>query len=343
MSSSDGWPLNGPSVASGAGRRPRPRRRTSAAAARCRPPPTCTCTGAATRRSGRRCRGSWRPRSPGRANQELDVAEPEHGRRAPSVTRSCGRRSMSRSEMPPSRPTTGRSTWSVRRPGEDLGRGEATGGQVDAAPRLGKADRRPAGPAAQRQAADDERQRRDAGAGASRSSAARADRAGESPAKVDAAPASPASRPSRARARSSRTGPGRSPSSSPKPSGETAATGRPFTYVPFVLPRSSTYQLRPRKVRTAWSVEANGSSMTIALLTSRPSVVIASRSNERPDLAHRPATRRRRGRRATRPALARPPAGRAAATRTTRARNRYRSARNSSRTIQMTSRKPSIR
>ena len=34
--------------------------------------------------------------------------------------------------------------------------------------------------------------------------------------------------------------------SSPKPSGATPSTRRPFTYVPFVLSRSSTYQARPR-------------------------------------------------------------------------------------------------
>ena len=56
----------------------------------------------------------------------------------------------------------------------------------------------------------------------------------------------------------------------------------PLTYEPFVLPRSSTYQPRPRNVRTACSADANGSSMTIALLTSRPSVVMASSAKDVP-------------------------------------------------------------
>ena len=122
------------------------------------------------------------------------------------------------------------------------------------------------------------------------------------------------SRSSRERARSRRRRTWPIATSSPKPSGATAATGRPLTNVPLVLPRSSTYQLRPRYVSTACSAEANGSSTTIALLTSRPSVVMASRSNERPaaGLAARrldddqPAERRRRAR-------GPPRAGRAAA------------------------------
>ena len=51
---------------------------------------------------------------------------------------------------------------------------------------------------------------------------------------------------SRRRARSSRSRTWPIWSSSPKPSGATPSTRRPLTYVPFVLPRSSTYQLRPR-------------------------------------------------------------------------------------------------
>src|SRR5664279_4836691 len=56
----------------------------------------------------------------------------------------------------------------------------------------------------------------------------------------------------------------------------------PLTNVPFVLPRSSTYQARPRKVRVACSVEANSSSTTIELFTSRPIVATASRPNTVP-------------------------------------------------------------
>ena len=52
--------------------------------------------------------------------------------------------------------------------------------------------------------------------------------------------------------------------------------------MPFVLLRSSTYQVRPRNVRTACWDEANWSSTTIALLTSRPRVVIASRARRAP-------------------------------------------------------------
>src|SRR3712207_8827856 len=43
----------------------------------------------------------------------------------------------------------------------------------------------------------------------------------------------------------------------------------PLRYVPLVLPRSSTYQARPRNVITACSADANESSTTIELLTSR--------------------------------------------------------------------------
>src|SRR3954447_6166578 len=65
-------------------------------------------------------------------------------------------------------------------------------------------------------------------------------------------------------------------SSSPYPSGRYVATRLPFTHVPLVLPRSSTYQARPRNVSSAWSAETYVSSITIELFTSRPIELTAS-------------------------------------------------------------------
>ena len=123
-----------------------------------------------------------------------------------------------------------------------------------------------------------------------------------------------ASRRSCARLARAASGPGRSAARRRTRSARRPPTRRPLMYVPLVLPRSSTYQPRPRNVRTACSADANGSSTTIELLTSRPSVVMASSAN---DMAGRRlagwATRRRPGAPAGPPAHGPPPAGRAAA------------------------------
>ena len=84
----------------------------------------------------------------------------------------------------------------------------------------------------------------------------------------------------------------------------------PLTKVPLVLARSSTYQARPRKVSTACSADANGSSTTIVLLTSRPSVVTASSGNEVPSGGSPWARRARPAARAP-PDPCWPPGGRA--------------------------------
>ena len=77
--------------------------RTSAAAGRRRPRPRCTCSGAASCRSGRRSRASSRRSSAPEQPDELDLGQAERRRRRTSgVTRSCGSRSISSSEIPPS-------------------------------------------------------------------------------------------------------------------------------------------------------------------------------------------------------------------------------------------------
>ena len=89
-------------------------------------------------------------------------------------------------------------------------------------------------------------------------------------------------------------------------------SGAPLRYVPFVLSRSSRYQARPRNVRTACSVLANGSSTTIVLLTSRPRVATASSGNAVPTAGSLDLARRRRpAGRARSPARAPRSAGRA--------------------------------
>ena len=77
-----------------------------------------------------------------------------------SVTRSCGSRCISSSEMPPSSPTTGSSTWSDRRPARTWARcasGERD--EVDREARGRRTRREPPGraPGTERDAADDQR------------------------------------------------------------------------------------------------------------------------------------------------------------------------------------------
>ena len=71
-------------------------------------------------------------------------------------------------------------------------------------------------------------------------------------------------------------------SSSPNPSGATDATRSAIDECAVGAAEVLDVPAPTTVRRTACSADANGSSMTIALLTSRPRVVIASRSNERP-------------------------------------------------------------
>ena len=99
-----------------------------------------------------------------------------------------------------------------------------------------------------------------------------------------------------------------------------------------VLPRSSTYQLRPRKVRAAWRPEANVSSSTMVLLTSRPMVLAAASGNDRARAAgSRPARPPRRAGRAAGRRPRWPRAGPAAACARTTTRKAYRPPRKASR------------
>ena len=199
------------------------------------------------------------------------------GRRGPA-----GSRSISSSEMPPSIATAGQQDLVGPAAGEDLGevRDEQRAEVDREAPRV-----------VQREPARHRRAQRQAPASPARaptrpsrrSSCQRArgrigprtrGRAGAAAAGARTATPS-ASAPGA-------SGPGRSAPRRRSRARRRRSTGCPLTNEPFVLPRSSRYQLRPRKVSTACSAEANGSSMTIALLTSRPSVVMTSSPNDRP-------------------------------------------------------------
>ena len=122
----------------------------------------------------------------------------------------------------------------------------------------------------ERHAADEDRGRdeRRASRGLAASRGARPDRAEDRRQARRGGAVTGRDRSARGRSRRRRTWP--TWITSPKPSGATPSTGAPLTNVPFVLPRSSTYQARPRKVSIACSAETNWSSTTIALLTSRP-------------------------------------------------------------------------
>ena len=107
-------------------------------------------------------------------------------------------------------------------------------------------------------------------------------------------------------------------SSSPKLS----ATGRsmrcPLTYVPFVLPWSSTNQLRPRNVSMAWLALTKSSSTKIVLFTLRPIELIGPRAMVVPPAARPPATRAPRAARSPSARRSAPPrrcAGRGGASR----------------------------
>ena len=173
------------------------------------------------------------------------------------TTRSCGSRSMSSRLMPPSSPTAGSRTWSVRRPVRTWARWAASSdAEVDReVERLGRREpgrrrrlvRSPG--ELERDAADQDRGRDDRRGGEPRASVAGADLA------EDPGQRRSVCRHRRGRSSRNRTWP--TWSSSPYPSGETPSTGCPLTNVPFVLFRSSTYQVRPRNVSTACSAEAN--------------------------------------------------------------------------------------
>ena len=133
-------------------------------------------------------------------------------------------------------------------PGQDLGQ---VGGQqrpeIDEHPLHVVQPERPVDRRPQRQAPDEQRDRDEAEQLELKPAWARADRAehawqrrcagrGARAGRIDRHPA----------ARSSRIRTWPICSSSPKPIGATPSTRRPLTYEPFVLPRSSMYQLRPR-------------------------------------------------------------------------------------------------
>ena len=196
-------------------------------------------------------------------------------------------------------------------------------------------------PAAQRDAADRERQRdeaQQARLGPAPAGSDRADGPGPALRLRSGRPSAPAVMSAAAPAGS---GPGRSGARRRRRSSRRRPPGCPLTYVPFVLPRSSTYQALPRNVRTACSADANGSSTTIELFTSRPE----RRDRVEGERRARPAARRAGDSTMTsRPRVV--VGSRAAArrsrssVRTTRQRKRYSRSRNPSRTIQSRSSSP---
>ena len=163
------------------------------------------------------------------------------------VTRSCGSRSISSSEIPPSIATVGSRTWSVRRPARTWasvgGEQRAEVDRAGPARRTAGTARRPSPPARRCRRRGRARRARAAGARAS-AGAAGSGRGRAGSGRASAWPASSSAVIASARSRRIRTWP--ICSSSPKPSGATPSTRRPLTYDPFVLPRSSRYQLRPR-------------------------------------------------------------------------------------------------
>ena len=164
MSSSDGWPLKRPdlerqalAVDLGA------EARRSAAAGRRRRPPTCTCSGAASCRSGRRSRASSRSPARPAARPAGPRRARASSRRTSASTRSCGSRSMSSSEMPPSIADRRQQHLVGPAAGQDLGEvGGEQRPEVDREALRVVQPERPVDRRPERQAADDQRDRDEA-------------------------------------------------------------------------------------------------------------------------------------------------------------------------------------